>query len=92
MEGGRGEEAFCCFEVARAQQKAQLVGWGAKLTREATQIVHSVKEGKKVRQQIIATLGRLDLLEASGQLAAALKAELPEVCADVTTKRYRDAA
>src|ERR1700674_3633931 len=32
------------------------------------QIVHSVREGKKVRQQVIATLGRLDLLEASGQL------------------------
>ena len=32
MEGARREEAFCCFEVARAQQKAQLVGWGAKLT------------------------------------------------------------
>ena len=32
------------------------------------QIVHSVREGKKVRQQVIATLGRLDLLEVSGQL------------------------
>src|ERR1700732_4923537 len=32
------------------------------------QIVHSVREGKKVRQQVIATLGRLDLLEASGEL------------------------
>jgi hypothetical protein len=31
------------------------------------QIVHSVREGKKVRQQVIATLGRLDLLEVSGQ-------------------------
>ena len=31
------------------------------------QIVHSVREGKKVRQQVIATLGRLDLLEATGQ-------------------------
>src|SRR5258708_5347343 len=37
VEGARREEAFCCLEVARAQQKAQLVGWGAKLTREATQ-------------------------------------------------------
>ena len=27
-----------------------------------------MREGKKVRQQVIATLGRLDLLEASGQL------------------------
>jgi Transposase DDE domain len=32
------------------------------------QIAHSVREGKKVRQQVIATLGRLDLLQASGQL------------------------
>jgi hypothetical protein len=34
------------------------------------QIVHSVREGKKVRQRVIATLGRLDLLEASGQVGA----------------------
>src|SRR3954462_15876419 len=32
------------------------------------QIAQSVREGKKVRQQIIATLGRLDLLQQSGQL------------------------
>ena len=32
------------------------------------QIAHSVRQGKKVRQQVIATLGRLDLLQASGQL------------------------
>ena len=32
------------------------------------QIAHSVREGKKVRQQVIATLGRLDLLQQSGQL------------------------
>src|SRR5690242_1987733 len=32
------------------------------------QIAHSVREGKKVRQQVIATLGRLHLLQASGQL------------------------
>src|SRR5438105_15851796 len=32
------------------------------------QIAHSVREGKKVRQQVIATLGRLDLLQESGQL------------------------
>jgi hypothetical protein len=43
MEGARREEAFCCFEVARAQQKAQLVGWGAKLTREATQFGWEIK-------------------------------------------------
>ena len=32
------------------------------------QIVHSVRKGQKVRQQVIAILGRLDLLVASGQL------------------------
>jgi hypothetical protein len=32
------------------------------------QIAHSVREGKNVRQQVIATLGRLDLLQESGQL------------------------
>jgi transposase len=40
------------------------------------QIVHSVREGKKVRQQVIATLGRLDLLEASGQLERLLRSGL----------------
>jgi hypothetical protein len=43
VEGARREEAFCCFEVARAQQKAQLVGWGAKLIREATQFGWEIK-------------------------------------------------
>src|SRR3954454_20957780 len=32
------------------------------------QIAHSIRQGKKVRQQVIATLGRLDLLQGSGQL------------------------
>src|SRR6476619_7805266 len=40
------------------------------------QIVHSVREGKKVRQQLIATLGRLDLLEASGQLERLMRSGL----------------
>src|SRR5438132_14404584 len=40
------------------------------------QIVHSVREGKKVRQQVIATLGRLDLLEASGQLELLMRSGL----------------
>ena len=30
------------------------------------QIVHSLREGQKVRQQVFATLGRLDELKASG--------------------------
>jgi transposase len=40
------------------------------------QIVHSVREGKKVRQQVIAALGRLDLLEASGQLERLMRSGL----------------
>jgi len=40
------------------------------------QIVHSVREGKKVRQQVIATLGRVDLLEASGQLERLMRSGL----------------
>src|SRR5271167_486790 len=40
------------------------------------QIVHSVREGKKVRQQVIATLGRLDLLETSGQLERLMRSGL----------------
>jgi hypothetical protein len=40
------------------------------------QIVHSVREVKKVRQQVIATLGRLDLLEASGQLERLMRSGL----------------
>ena len=40
------------------------------------QIVHSVRKGQKVRQQVIATLGRLDLLEASGQLERLMRSGL----------------
>ena len=40
------------------------------------QIAHSVREGQKVRQQVIATLGRLDLLEASGQLERLMRSGL----------------
>jgi hypothetical protein len=40
------------------------------------QIVHSVRKGQKVRQQVIATLGRLDLLVASGQLERLMRSGL----------------
>jgi hypothetical protein len=40
------------------------------------QIAHSVREGQKIRQQVIATLGRLDLLEASGQLERLMRSGL----------------
>jgi hypothetical protein len=40
------------------------------------QIVHSVRKGKKVRQQVIGTLGRLDLLEANGQLERLMRSGL----------------
>jgi hypothetical protein len=32
------------------------------------QIVHSVRQGKQVRQQVLVTLGNLDVLRQSGQL------------------------
>lgn len=37
------------------------------------QIAQSVRKGGKVRQQVLATLGRLDVLEASGQLERLLR-------------------
>src|SRR6266403_5884336 len=40
------------------------------------QIVHSVREGKKVRQRVIATLGRMDLLEASGRFGRLMRSGL----------------
>src|ERR1700675_1394487 len=40
------------------------------------QIVHSVREGKKVRQRVLGTLGRFDELKASGRLDALLRSGL----------------
>ncbi|HEY0791028.1 MAG TPA: hypothetical protein VGD78_08180, partial [Chthoniobacterales bacterium] len=40
------------------------------------QIAHRVREGKKVRPQVIATLGRLDGLQASGQLDRLMRSGL----------------
>ena len=40
------------------------------------QIVHSTREGQKVRQQVFATLGRLDELKASGRLEALMRSGL----------------
>jgi transposase len=40
------------------------------------QIVHSVREGKKVRQQVLGTLGRFDELKASGRLEALIRSGL----------------
>ena len=40
------------------------------------QIVHSTRQGKKVRQQVFGTLGRLDELKASGQLEALMRSGL----------------
>jgi hypothetical protein len=40
------------------------------------QIVHSTRQGEKVRQQVFATLGRLDELKASGQLEALIRSGL----------------
>jgi hypothetical protein len=40
------------------------------------QIARSVRRGKTVRQEIIATLGRLDVLQESGQLDSLLRSGL----------------
>ena len=40
------------------------------------QIVHSVRQGEKVRQQVFGTLGRLDELKASGRLEALMRSGL----------------
>ena len=40
------------------------------------QIVHSTRQGQKVRQQVFGTLGRLDKLKASGQLEALIRSGL----------------
>jgi Transposase DDE domain len=40
------------------------------------QIVHSVREGKKVRQRVLGTLGRFDELKASGRLDALMRSGL----------------
>ena len=40
------------------------------------QIVHSIRQGEKVRQQVFGTLGRLDELKASGRLDALMRSGL----------------
>src|ERR1700676_5125109 len=40
------------------------------------QIVHSVRQGEKVRQQVLGTLGRLDELKASGRFDALMRSGL----------------
>jgi hypothetical protein len=40
------------------------------------QIAHCVRRGKTVRQEIIGTLGRLDVLQASGQLESLMRGRL----------------
>ena len=40
------------------------------------QIVHSIRQGEKVRQQVFGTLGRLDELKASGRLEALMRSGL----------------
>src|ERR1700746_1820252 len=40
------------------------------------QIVHSVRQGEKVRQQVFGTWGRLDELKASGRLEALIRSGL----------------
>jgi len=45
-------------------------------SRQYLQIVKSSRQGKKVRQQVYATLGRLDELKASGQLEGLIRSGL----------------
>jgi transposase len=40
------------------------------------QIVHSIRQGEKVRQQVFGTLGRLDELKANGRLEALIRSGL----------------
>lgn len=40
--------------------------------RKYLQIAESIREGSKVKQRILATLGRLDELQASGQFESAV--------------------
>jgi transposase len=40
------------------------------------QIVHSIRQGEKVRQQVFGTLGRMDELKASGRLEALMRSGL----------------
>ena len=44
--------------------------------RQYLQIAESFREGRRVRQRVIATLGRLDVLRASGQLDRLLRSGL----------------
>lgn len=44
--------------------------------RQYLQIAESFREGTRVRQRVIATLGRLDVLQASGQLDRLLRSGL----------------
>ena len=45
-------------------------------SRQYLQIVKSSRQGKKVRQQVYATLGRLDELKTSGQLEGLIRSGL----------------
>ena len=57
------------------------------------QIARSVRVDGKVRQEIIATLGRLDVLEASGQLERLLRSEvLPADSGPRRSRRWGDQA
>ena len=59
------------------------------------QIVHSVRQGDKVRQQVFGTLGRLDELKASGRLEALIRSgleSLRKVCPYRCACRRRDSS
>ena len=57
--------------------------------RKYVQIVENFRENGKVKQRVIANLGRLDILQQSGQLdqITAGLAKLSETCAVITANR-----
>jgi hypothetical protein len=61
----RGVHSICRVFPSQTRQKDRYL-----------QIARSVRHGKTVRQEIIATLGRLDLLQESGQLDRLLRSGL----------------
>jgi hypothetical protein len=75
-------QLFCCSSIGAAQfcvESASLaVFFRVKPVKgyRYLQIARSVRHGKTVRQEIIATLGRLDLLQESGQLDRLLRSGL----------------
>ena len=72
---------FYCFDVgfvvadcSAKQSECFLIKTAG--SHQYLQIVHSIRDGKKVRQQVLGTLGRFDELKASGRLEALIRSGL----------------